>query len=205
MTFSAEHMEARTQDIERILERLDNLESRVNDVEQNLGSLSNILGKMESGLSSWKQEQEFAVSRLNEKLESVAADLKANTDNDKGQTNAIAGLENEIVKINRVHESIIARIEGGIDKAWSLEQIRDAVRNSAFTANLLRWLLGLVGVSGAGVVLSAVFGLGQVNEQEFTYLETHQMLEARVDDLELELASWNRILNRLNVRVEPSD
>lgn len=194
--------------VELIYERLDVLENRANDLELNNGSISGVLRKIENGFSSWKDKQDRAQSALDTKIETVSDNLKLNTEGDKGQNSQISSLEDQVSKLFRQVEGITDRMGGGYEQSWSYEQIRSTVRNSAFTGTLLKYLLGLVGVSGVGGLAAVIFGFGQVDEQEFTYLSTHLELQDRVDELERdvirETSKWSVIYQNLDIEIEPT-
>ena len=194
--------------LEVIFTRLDELESRANDLERNNGAISNLLKKIEAGFSDWKHKQEQAKNISDNKLSDIEDKLKINTEGDKAQTSQIASLENEFTKVNRQIENITIRLNGGYDETWPLEQMRSTIMNSALTAAVFRWLFGAVGVSGVGAILVAVFGIGQVDEQEFTYLSTHLELQNRVEKIELDIAretaKWDVVYDNLNIEIEPA-
>ena len=191
--------------LERALERIDFLESRANDLERAFRAHDEVLTGLENSLSTWKTKLEGQSAGVSLQIKDLAEALKTNNEGDKAQSGQISGLEAENSKIKRTIDSLDNRIGGGYQGEWPIEQIRDTVRNSAYTIRVLQGVGGLIGVSGVGVLLTSLFGFGQVPEEDLTFLSTHQQLERRFEAFQLEMsqevAKWEVIYDSLEINI----
>lgn len=203
------NLEAIQKSLEIIFQRLEILEDRANGFERTDGNQDNIIGQIRDGFKQWKEQNNRIKEATNSKIQDLDDALKLNNEGDKAQSNQIAALEDSITKIVRQLENIRDVINDGDEKEWPLSRIRSTLRNSAFTARLIQGFAGVVGLSGIGIVASAVFGWGQDTDIEFTELSEHKVLQQRVYNLELNLAGetskWDVIYQNLDIEVGQQD
>lgn len=150
--------------------------------------------ELEAELSKLSSDFYQMGPRLNatiEKVKAMGGDVKTLIDDTNDNTTNVKDLYARIEELEQARqaglrqlEELTGRLDGPQGEDWPVEQIRTTVRNSAFTGNLIKGTIGLIGFGGVATVIAAVLGLGRTPEQQFTFLSTTEALIDRVDDLE---------------------
>ena len=110
---------------------------------------------------------------------------------------SLRGAENESRDLKKLCAALLDRIEG-IDSLlagdetgnFGFIQIRSLVRGLQSNTKLLGRGFGALGLGGVIAVVSAVTGWGNKGNTEFVFLSTYQLLEKRVDTLELDQTAY---------------